>query len=178
MRPAAVRCPRCHRPLDAVLEIETGDTIADGTQVEVKILNLSTICSAVGRHLANDCLADGGNEPTTCPRRMNEPGGWRQQEGLDEWGQDGDVRRCTFCHSLHPDDFLDQLADGVTYTPGTSATQAKIGDATFLYQHMDSEQMARFMDIMDSGKIVFGYPGYMPRRPFFMEAGGPAPGTG
>lgn len=41
----------------------------------------------------------------TCPRRMSEVGPWEYKEGLDTWEQVGNDRVCSFCGSLHPEDF-------------------------------------------------------------------------
>ena len=44
----------------------------------------------------------------TCRRRMDSAGPWEQEENLDHWDRfkfNGD-RVCSFCGSLHPDDFL------------------------------------------------------------------------
>jgi hypothetical protein len=45
-------------------------------------------------------------EVQSCGRRMGEPGPWETQEGLDRWRikANGD-RTCSFCGSLHPEDF-------------------------------------------------------------------------
>lgn len=47
-------------------------------------------------------------EPLTCRSRMDQNGPWEHGEGLDHWdrfkiNQD---RVCSFCGSLHPDDFI------------------------------------------------------------------------
>lgn len=51
-------------------------------------------------------------EPATCPLRMSGMGPWGYKEGLDGWRQylNGE-RICTFCGSLHPDDFMNLVAD-------------------------------------------------------------------
>ena len=53
-------------------------------------------------------LVDTLPEPQTCGRRMRDFGSWERVEGLDRWEQfksNGD-RVCSFCGSLHPDDFM------------------------------------------------------------------------
>src|SRR5215207_8509673 len=56
----------------------------------------------------------------TCPRRMQEWGPWEYKEELDEWRVEpnGD-RTCSFCGSLHPEDFekvcQQVLADDTTW---------------------------------------------------------------
>lgn len=41
----------------------------------------------------------------TCPRRMNEFGPWKYKENLDIWNKRGPDRVCSFCGSMHPEDF-------------------------------------------------------------------------
>lgn len=44
-------------------------------------------------------------EKQTCPRRMSEFGPWERKENLDSWYKRGPDRVCSFCGSIHPDDF-------------------------------------------------------------------------
>lgn len=54
----------------------------------------------------------------TCPRRMLEFGPWAREEGLDSWeGSDGAKSNCSFCGSLNPDFFMDQLCSGAVLGP-------------------------------------------------------------
>lgn len=43
----------------------------------------------------------------TCPSRMTQVGSWERKEGIDSWTvrPNGD-RTCSFCGSLHEDDFV------------------------------------------------------------------------
>lgn len=53
-------------------------------------------------------LVDNLPELITCQRRMRNFGPWKHEEGLDCWQRfksNGD-RVCSFCGSLHPDDFI------------------------------------------------------------------------
>jgi hypothetical protein len=45
------------------------------------------------------------NEAQTCPRRVTEIGPWKQDPNLDHWQKVGNDRVCSFCGSLHPDEF-------------------------------------------------------------------------
>ena len=63
-------------------------------------------------------------EKQTCPRRMNEFGSWKHEEGLDQWNAGrwafpGRVwawpwqpRACSFCGGVHPDDAIRLLSEG------------------------------------------------------------------
>jgi hypothetical protein len=46
-------------------------------------------------------------DQVTCKSRNSQPGPWKHGEGLDHWRteKNGD-RCCSFCGSLHPDDFM------------------------------------------------------------------------
>lgn len=60
-------------------------------------------------------------EGFTCPRRMSEWGPWERAEGLDGYtsghGLIGQKRGCTFCGSMHPDDFMAAARRGETLEP-------------------------------------------------------------
>lgn len=58
------------------------------------------------------------SEKQTCARRMSEFGPWDRGENLDTWDVDRDgFRTCSFCGSLHPDDVLAHLRNGVEIHP-------------------------------------------------------------
>jgi len=53
----------------------------------------------------------------TCGRRMTEMGPWEYREGLDWWEpQPNGERDCSFCGSMHPEDF-DRFLDKVIADP-------------------------------------------------------------
>jgi len=49
----------------------------------------------------------------TCPRRMTDFGPWDHKEDMDEWEVrvTGGPRHCSFCGSLHPDEFFAACED-------------------------------------------------------------------
>jgi hypothetical protein len=53
-------------------------------------------------------------ESATCPRRTDEWGPWDHSEGQDHWRED---RTCSFCGSLHPDNVMRHIRDGVQLDP-------------------------------------------------------------
>jgi hypothetical protein len=41
----------------------------------------------------------------------------------------------------------------------------------FYFQHFDGEQQGRFLDLVNAGKVNFGYPGHLYVRPYFAYPG-------
>jgi hypothetical protein len=133
----------------------------------------------------------------TCPRRMQEMGPWEHGEGLDSWREDG--RReveagtfCSFCGSLHPEKFLELIAEGWVVEPTDKNYKAHLGRvrsaeertaepgealppiasrAKFYYQHFTEDQQQRFVDLYNSSAMRIGRPGYFYVLPFFMRIG-------
>lgn len=143
-------------------------------------------------------------ESQTCPRRMSEMGPWERDEDQDVWyeddrgseevGRPSPGPRCSFCGSLHPEKFLELIADGWTVEPTDKTYKAYLslvldqprsdvgsdaplsvalfgGRAKFYYQHFTEEQMQRFVDLYNDNTMRLGRPGYFYRMPFFMAAG-------
>ena len=53
----------------------------------------------------------------TCGRRMSDLGPWKREEGLDGWRDRDGVRACTFCGSMHPEDFFAAIDRGLKIVP-------------------------------------------------------------
>lgn len=99
---------------------------------------------------------DGGPWPQTCPRRMGELGPWDRDAGKDTWDireqfHHGIVaRHCSFCGSLHPEDFLRMLEERTAIEGPTTKgykvyVKASDGRETKFYaQHFSAEQWQRY----------------------------------
>lgn len=100
-----------------------------------------------------------------CPRRGE--GGPMSQIGerLDVWGKD---RTCSYCGSLHPDDFIDRLKAGEELGPTDKTYKAYIGRSKFYYQHLSEEQKREIVRMANAKEITFGAPGYWYVKPFFV----------
>ena len=63
-----------------------------------------------------------------CPRRVGELGPWDPSEdNLDSWRADRDgLRTCSFCGSMHPDDFLKAVEDGLEIGPTDKTYKAYV----------------------------------------------------
>ena len=93
----------------------------------------------------------------------------------DDWNhypedRDGE-RRCSYCGSLHPEDFFRRIEAGEELVPTDKTYKAYVGSASikFYYQHLSAEDQQRFVDLYNARKIRFGYPGYLYTRPYFLR---------
>lgn len=80
----------------------------------------------------------------SCPRRMGEYGPWERVDGLDAWttghglvGQAALGRSCSFCGSLHPDQFMELVRDGWEVGPTDKSYKA------YLRQPFTAEEEAQ-----------------------------------
>lgn len=112
----------------------------------------------------------------TCPRRMTDFGPWDREEGLDHWVmyKDEELLHCDFCGSMHPDDFLKFLRDGIELGPTDKNYKAYLhmgprGQDKFYYQHLDSGQRRELIEMANADQITFGYPGYWYVLPYFVR---------
>lgn len=106
----------------------------------------------------------------TCPRRMSEMGPWEREEGLDRYKSG----KCTFCGSMHPDDFMLAVKEHKEVGPTDKAYKFYVDDhaGKFYTQHLSEEQGWEFDRLWREHKINWGYPGG-PYVPLFI----PGPST-
>jgi hypothetical protein len=129
--------------------------------------------------------AKAAGEKHKCPRRAEGhllmPGEDPDDETPDSWvaldvgviGATG--RHCSFCGSLHPDEFMAH-AENRTAELGPTDKSYKVyltgdnlgpnGDK-FYFQHLSHEQRTRFIELLNARTMRIGYPGHFYRRPFF-----------
>ena len=125
----------------------------------------------------------GGPWPQTCPRRMGEIGPWDRGEDADTWDireqmhQGLQARHCSFCGSLHPDDFMRLVKEGWRVGATDKNYKAYLGspepgggsmETKFYFQHLSDEQKREFVDLHNAGRIAFTSGGGFYRLPFFM----------
>jgi hypothetical protein len=103
-----------------------------------------------------------------CPRRSEGiPGALSNYPQTDEWRQDGSYRTCSYCGSLHPDDFMQLVRDGAEVGPTDKSYKAyielpegkSVRGAPFYYHHLAADQQQEFVDLANAGKMTIGYPG-------------------
>jgi len=104
--------------------------------------------------------AAGGREAQTCPRRMNEMGPWEPQEMLDTWevrsNAYGTQRRCcSFCGSIHPDDFMQLVGDGRKLFPTSKSYKVYLppDHDKFYFMHLSPDQQRQFVGWANEGRV-------------------------
>lgn len=115
----------------------------------------------------------------TCPRRIEQGRADPDSpfagsgEGLDDWkpghGVIGQSRGCTYCGSMHPDDFMQAVRDGKEIGPTDKSYKAYVDDhhGKFYFQHLGDEQRDEFIEIYNAHRMHVGYPGHFYVLPFF-----------
>lgn len=92
-----------------------------------------------------------------CPRRIEAPYIARAFPFPDVW-IDKMGRTCSYCGSMHPEDFIAALKNGialgVTYMPYKAYLDLP-NFTKFYYQHLSDEQMNEFIGLLNDKKIVF-----------------------
>ena len=104
-----------------------------------------------------------------CPRRK-ELGSDLSMFNLPEkdiWRGD---KTCSYCGSLHPEEALRLIEEGIEVDPTTKNYKLYIGRKKFYFQHFSEEQMIKFVDLYNKKKIKFPdiFPGFEV-LPFFMK---------
>jgi hypothetical protein len=104
------------------------------------------------------------NKPKhTCPRRtetgMDDTTSPLVGAGtnLDTWQtrDQGGPQQCSWCGSLHPDYFMEQLAAGNPLEPTTKDYKAYLNSRKFYYQHLTTEQRHELIRRLNAREITF-----------------------
>lgn len=104
-----------------------------------------------------------------CPRE--EEGGRLDLERETAWRDD---KTCNFCGSLDPEEFFRRVEAGHTVIPTDKNYKAYVRESNdgqqskVYFQHFDSLQQAKFVDLFNAKKITIGYPHHFYVLPFFM----------
>lgn len=102
----------------------------------------------------------------TCPRRMQQSGPWERKEGLDTWEKRGNDTTCSFCGSMHPDEFMALCEESTKpnalveiektdkrykyYIKRPGILNAQQGAIKFYMQHLSDEQRGQLRAILCS----------------------------
>lgn len=116
----------------------------------------------------------GGPWPQTCPRRAET---LSSSTGEDTWDlreqfhKGLQARHCSWCGSLHPDDFMEMVKSGTPIGSTDKTYKVYVGDpmaTKFYFPHLSIEQRKEFVDLHNDQKLVFDRGGKFYVLPFFM----------
>lgn len=101
-----------------------------------------------------------------CPRRDEAPYAITPPES-DHWDAEG---TCSYCGSMNPEKFMQQAEAGAELGPTDKSYKVYInGNEKFYFQHLNKEQMWKFIDLLNKQKLKIGFPGHFYSRPFFIS---------
>lgn len=113
-------------------------------------------------------------EKNLCPRRaeLGNPSVFNLPTD-DAWREENLKRTCSYCGSLHPDEFMARAEAGEELVPTDKDYKVYVGAARdkFYFQHLSTEQKQRFVDLLNSKRFTIGYPGSFYALPFFIKRG-------
>lgn len=100
----------------------------------------------------------------TCPRRIADGRGGVEDE--DTWRDTGGIigqkGACSYCGSMHPEDFMDAARDGKEIGPTDKSYKVYVGDheGKFYTHHLHPNHSNEFYDLVMDGMVNIGYPGH------------------
>ena len=121
----------------------------------------------------------------TCPRRIED--GTAAPSALRGSGEDrdtyipghgliGQASGCSYCGSMDPEDFMAAVRNGAEVGPTDKSYKVYVDGSKgkFYFQHLSPEQRTEFVDLLNTGSVNIGYPGYFYILPFFIRKAGRA----
>jgi hypothetical protein len=149
-------------------------------------------CREWERALEAEATAEaGGPWLQKCPRRIQDgrDNGWMSQtddprNNPDTWNirrqMAGGVlaKHCSYCGSLHPDQFMLMAKDEWVLGPTDKATKVYVHgkgegsgrmESKFYFQHLSIEQRQEFVDMLNNDILAIGYPFEFYVPPFFVS---------
>lgn len=103
--------------------------------------------------------------PMVCPRRLLPLTDVFKLPKEDMWRGD---KTCSYCGSLHPDEFFKAIEEGLEITPTDKSYKVYVsGSKKFYFQHLSTDQQKRFIELVNAGQVNMGYPGYFYVLPYF-----------
>jgi hypothetical protein len=71
---------------------------------------------------------------------------------------------------MNPEDFLEAVEAGQKITPTDKSYKAYVADTKkFYFQHLNEEQMTKFIELYNQKKFNFEYPGHFYVTPYFCQ---------
>lgn len=84
-----------------------------------------------------------------------------------------DDNTCSYCGSMHPEDFMKALWARKELTPTDKSYKVYVHDKRagqkFYFQHLSIPQRQQMIDLMNLGRLNLAYPGYFYTPPFFVR---------
>ena len=105
----------------------------------------------------------------SCPRRSEAPFRMPGDTGEDSWIPRGGKDTCSYCGSLHPNDFMTCCFNQETLCPADKNYKVYVLPHKFYFQHLDKQQQLEFISLYVKGALTVGDPGYFYVMPFFMR---------
>lgn len=111
----------------------------------------------------------------TCPRRAEQgmditSALVHSGPNLDEWMIDSFGTHCSYCGSMHPNFVFTAIEEEKELTPTDKNYKIYLpGSKKFYFQHFDTDQKKRFIELLNIKKIKLAYPGYFYTLPFFLQ---------
>lgn len=90
----------------------------------------------------------------------------------DSWIDRDGVRHCSFCGSLHPDDFMAAIERGEEATPTDKCYKVYLRSARgkFYWLHLTDEQQKKFIKLLNHNQVNIAFPGRFYVLPLFMHS--------
>lgn len=106
---------------------------------------------------ARTCLLFGGAKPDS----------YREREGH---------MVCSYCGSLHEDDFWQCVDAGEELGPTDKSYKVYVGRSKkFYFKHLSESGMHKFVEYYNAQRLKIGFPGHFYTTPFFIMFTGSAP---
>lgn len=118
----------------------------------------------------------------SCARRGGSFRAPADGQFLDHWRENahntqGGKHSCSYCGSIHPDEFMQAVRDGVEIGPTDKNYKAYLSgpgfdNAKFYFQHLSEAQMQEFVELLNAKSVKIGLPGHFYTRPYFISYAG------
>lgn len=124
-------------------------------------------------------------ENHTCPRRIEDGthttdspftfAGPNKDTYTSGHGLIGQARGCSYCGSMHPDDFMEAMRSGkeLGVTNKNYKAYVATGDPNggkFYFQHLSAEQRTEFIQLLNDKQVVFEGGYGFEVLPYFIKA--------
>jgi hypothetical protein len=105
-----------------------------------------------------------------CPRGNMEIGVFTKFAKTAKWDKDEGKRRCSYCGSLHPDDFMERVKAGEILTGTDKNYKVYIGvHDKFYWYHLSEDQMKEFVDLWNEKKLNLEPKFGIYKLPYFVD---------